>query len=816
MPTQITHVANKVTYRWTFNQDVQTGTFWDGSPYVINSSGLKVTKVEMITEHGTEGPNRVISDIELGFFGKAGFKGELYINGLMKNPKGMHDYDANGNPRNKNYAFDSRSFGVFEKGWRSFKEIRDPVTKKRTKIPVATNLDSSYPNFSLTKFMEMKSQMESGGVDVTTGDVLVVQWSNFNADASFAWNISRAQGFPYQRIISRSCVLSYGTLFVLNAAPAEVSFRPPVLWPEGQEASRPIYPVSQITSRLPNAATELVANPVPKLKLPDYSNDTSFTTFCYGFPFGGGTNYSQAMPLYSASSNGTISAYGAYYQAPLLNRLITLYSNEINNLSGNQRLQNLKVLVQWGIDAFGSIKSYASTSSGAGQKPCAARPWSIIAGYFLNVDAMRQPETTMMSDTNRLNGYLSARTEGLEDEDGEIEDTSSVVAKMVELYGNPYDADNTKRTAARKRWVALQTSLEALCYYKVVDQVGGLTDYRTLGPTHRRVFSGAGANLQQTTSDIKFAFNSCRYKDALTFSGNFARIQWNVVPVDLKTGWAASHDGKSPTFWYLYIKVVSGSGSGDTLYRIIKSWGDFRNGKAENDTNATGFGFILDKPWQNGQPDQASTFEMITCTEKEVGDIFYLIGPTRFKGMADANISPTTIYGQIAAVPVTKLYGWMKYIETLTGTNADLDKGSVLTHEYVQQIINKSPYRWVDFSTSHDYLGSYPWEVAILSKWYRDPITGDRPSYNRANQAAKIDWSMIPGISYWHGVTIADYRNFPGDFNLDNVVNKVDVKMLVDEWNAGLTGATFDLNKDGNVNLDDLKILIDDYYGKTK
>lgn len=811
MSNQITHATNKVTYRWTFNQNLtgRTGTFWDGSPYVINATGLKLTNVEMISEHGTETANRVISDIELGYFKKPGFKGELYINGLMKNPKGMHDYSSTGVKRDKNTAFDSRSFGTFDEGWIRFTNVRDPVTKKNVKVPIPTNLDSSYPNFNLTKFLETKTELESGGINVTTGDVLVVQWSNFNRDASFAWDIKRATGFPYQRIRSRSCALSYGTLFVLNAAPASTSFRPPVLWPEGQEASRPIYPVSKITNR--PTQEELIPNPAPTQKVSNFTNDPSFKTFCYGMPFGGGTNYSQALPLYPASVKGDISAYGAYYQKPLVSRLATLYSVDVSDA---QRLENLKVVVQWGIDAFGSIKSFASTSSGAGQKPCSARPWSIIAGYFLGVTALQAPESEMLKDNVRTTAYLNESGAGaeLEDEDGESEGELTVSEKtrnMIDLYGDPF-TQGAEGLTAKKRWLALQTALESQCYYKVKDQVGSILDYRTLGRTHRRTFSGAGANLQQTNENTEFGLINT-FKSSLSFRGNFAKIQWNTVPPDLNKEWAASHDGKAPTFWYSYIKVISGPGAGDTLYRIIKSWGDFRNSKADNQPNATGYGFILDRPWQHGQPDTTTTFEMISFIERNVGEIFYLIGPTRFKGMADANLSPTTTYAPIAENLVTPLYGWMKYIERTKGTNPDLDKGSVLTHEYVDRIIGDSPYEWVSYSTDRHYLGYVPWEAAVFNKFY------NRPN-DRAGQAALINWDTIPGIKYWHGITVDDYRNIPlpGDFNNNDIVDKADVKMLVDEWNKELTGATYDLNRDGIVGVDDLKILLNDYYGTTQ
>jgi hypothetical protein len=794
MPNQIIHEAHKVKYKWTFNQDVETGTFWDGSPYIINKPGLKLIDMEMESEFGVEKPNRIIADLELGWAGKEGFKGEIYINGLVKNPRGMHDYGPDGTPRSKGNAFDSRSFGTSNKGWTPYKT--QPVNGKWTKVPLPTNLNSSYKAFDLNKFLDTKQQLENGGIEVQFGDVLVVQWSNFDINCPYKWNISNASGYPYQRIMSRSCSMSYGTLFVLENHPTEVSFRPPVLWPEEDRKNRPLHAVSKLNGKLPGDS-ELVDNPAPQFKMPTYANDPSFKTFCYGFAFGGGTDYSQAMPLYSASIDGKISAYGAYYQGPLMNRLQTLYSK---NVLQSQRFENLKTVIQWGIDAFGSIKTYTSTSSGAGQKPCTARPWSIISGYFLNELAMRMPETTMISDTARSNGLLSDRGAGVESEDGE-ESESQSNEKMIMIYGDPHTS-----LTAKKRWHALQTALEALCYFKVVDQVGNDLDYRTLGKTHRRIFSAVGANLEETNENTKYGLIHV-YRETSTFTGRFAKIQWNTVPADLNKGWAASHDGKSSTFWYSYIKVISGPGAGDTLYRVIKSWGDFRNAKPETSQNISGYGFILDRPWQNGQPDETSKFQMITCIDKNVGEVFYLIGPTRFNGMADANLSPTSPYAGICEVLVVKLYGWMNYIEKKTGVNPDLDKDAVLTHEYIQKILTSSPYEWVSYSTDHHYMGCYPWDTAILNKWYYRP--------NTAVEIAKtINWSTIPGIKTWCGVDVSTFENkLIGDFNNDGVVDAIDQGMLLAKW--GTQDPDYDLDGDGIVDGKDMAIFLSQF-GKTK
>lgn len=786
MPNQIVHQANKVTYKWTFNQDVESGMFWDGSPYVINKAGLKLIDMEMETEFGVEKPNTVISDLELG---KNGFKGELYINGLVKNPRGLDDYSPTGQVRNKGNQFDSRSFGCYNKGWTPYK--KQLINGKWVNVLLPTNSDAAYKGFNLTKFLETKSQFENGGIDIEFGDVLVVQWSNFDLNCSYKWDISSSAGYPYQRVQNRSCSMSYGTLFVLDKHPAEICFRPPVLWPEEDRQNRPIHAISKLNNKLPDAS-ELVENPFPKSKIPTYAGDPTFKTFCYGFPFGNGTSYSQSMPIYA----GSTESYGAYFQEPLMIRLQTLYSKEVPDA---QRFENFKSVIQWGIDAFGSIKTYACTSSGAGQRPCAARPWSIISGHFLDEIAMKMPETTMISDTARSTGLLLNKGAGVDGEDGETA-ISGTDEQMKMIYGDPYT-----NLTSKKRWHSTQISLEANCYYKVVNEAGNVLDYRTLGKTHRRTFSAVGANLQETTEDQKYGLIPT-YNNASSFSGKFAKIQWDVGPEDLHNNWAATHDGKASTFWYSYIKVISGPGAGDTLYRIIKSWGEFRNLKPETSQNVSGFGFILDKPWKNGQPDQTSVFEMITCTEQNVGEIFYLIGATRFNGMADANLSPQTPYGGICEKLVVKLYGWMNYIEKKTGVNPDLDKDATFVHEYVQRILSNSPYEWVTYSTAYHAMGCYSWDAAILNKWYYRPGTP-------VEIAKTINWKTIPGIKTWCGVDVSTFENkLIGDFNNDGIVDAMDQGMLLAKW--GTNDSDYDLDGDGIVDAKDLAIFLNQF-GKT-
>lgn len=808
MPTEISHQATGVKYNWTFNQDVETGTFWDGSPYVIAKPGLKLLSCNMDTADGILEPNTIIPDLELGFMGKEGFKGELYINGLAKNPTPHTDINQFGNHRTNGNLHDSRSFGVFDKGWIEFKRVKDPNTGKYIQVPVPTNVQSSYSTFNLTKFMEMRAALHGDGVDLNVGDVLLLQYSNFDINCPYKWNISGAGGYPYQKIRNRSCSMSYGTVFVLDAHPSEVCFRPPVFWPEEDLKKRPLYAVSRLTSTLP-MGDELVSdeNDSNDYPPPTFANSPAMKTFAYGFALGNGINYAQCMPLLTAANSANITeanavpAYGAYYQAPLLTRLSILYSKKV---ADDLRMNALKVIVQWGIDAFGSIKCYGATQSGAGQRPCAARPWSVLAGWFLQVPEMRMPETTMMQDTKRFDGFM--KNDPNDDKVKKItKGVPAVVGRDItnnQWYDMIYGSRDT--IEGKKRRLARRTSLEGVCYFKVVDDPNNVAlHYDYLGSSHRRKFSGEGMVLTQTDSNekvplFKLPISTSSYYNV---TGNFGKMQWMTdIPAELK-GWPYTHDGKSTTMPMSYIRVTEGPGSGSTLYRILYAWGEIRGLEPSSHPTYFGYGFVLDKPWANGTPDQTSKFEMMTSVKENVGELLYVISPTESDpAMMDANLSPQTVYAPICEDLLVRIYGWMNYIKLKTGTNPDIDANSTFAHEYADKIVNKMPYNLCCYSTGYHANGCRPWEIAIMNMWYGKPLS------NKKQEMAKtMDWSKAQNITSWCGVNTDGFGEIIPDFNNDGVVDGVDMGMLLSQW--GTKNSDYDLNKDGVVDAADLTIL---------
>lgn len=810
MPTTIEHQAIGVKYVWTFNQNVETGTFWDSSPYVVSKPGLKMLSMSMETADGTAQPNTIVPNLELGFFGKPGFKGEVYINGLAKNPKGVADYDKDGKERNYGCPFDSRNFGTFNEGWTQFRHVRDPVTKKNIKVPLPTNLASSYPEFNLNEFMDVHNKLKSGeGIAVETGDVLVAHLSNFDINCPHTWQIQNAGGYPYQKIRSRSCVMSYGTLFVLASHPAEPCFRPPVVWPEEDYKNRPLHPVSKAVANLPTEE-ELVENPSKEKydRVPSYTNE-AYRTFMYGFALGGGISYSQRLPLFvgagteNLTNSNVPSAYGAYYQGPILGRLSSLYAKGATEAA---RIEALKCVVQWGIDAYGSLKTYTRSGAGAGQKPVGTRAWSIVAGYFLGETAMRMPETTMLADTKRAEGFFKDEpnddkvwtiTTGVPQNHGK---SATWKQWKAMIYGDSSTINGKKKHLARL------TSQEGITYVKVVDDPANyILHYDYIGASHRRKFGGEGGTFSQTSTEEKIPIYGVETLTHRYTTGNYAKINWIENIPQALTGWPLSHDGKQPTFPHAYVKVTEGPGSGDTLYRILYPWGSLREanagGKSTN-PRFLGYGWVLDRPWANGTPDQTSKFELITTTKENVGEPFYIIQSSQHHPtIVDANLSPNTPYGPICESLVVRIYGWMNYIKLKTGQNADLDADSTFAHEYVHRILFTTPYNIVSYSSGYIYNGARRWEIGVLDKWY------DRSS-NDIELAKLIDPKKIPGILTWCGIPVK--RKIVGDFNDDGVVDQHDLAMLIPLWGSvSILPSEFDLDGDGIVGVNDARMLLD-------
>jgi hypothetical protein len=796
MTTTITHTAQGITYEWTLNLSGLThGTFWDGSPYVVAQSGMKVMNVHITSIIGgvsvTENPFRKEYHALATNTNGSIFYGHLYLNGMAKNPLGIIDTSPSANSRERfnRCIFDSRTFDAFDRGWR-----------QRTK---STDIQSSYNHFALDDFMANKALIENGtGFTAAANDVFLVAKSNYDPNDPNTYTTSRSGGYPYQKHRNRSNVLGYGTLFVLAEHPEETCFRPPVFWPEEDLANRPLHALSEITGRVPSGAEIKPTISGSSSNRPPSYADNNFVEFCYGFPIGNGNTYSQFMPLYPAhGANTPGDSYGAYYQIGLFDRLRAIYSDASNtSLSEQNRLKILRSVVQWGIDAFGGIKSFASLGSGAGQRPCTSRPWSIIAGWFLNNDDMRAPETTMLYGsyanrttrviTSRANAYLNspdlndAETRTMKGyRSASVGGTDGYVVNRGEWERQVFGNKNTD--AGKKRRLARRTSMESICYFKVsgdIDQ-SRMLYYKNLGKVHNRVFGHGVTDSPQVTAGTLDITTPVRFLQTKTntFAGTMAYLRWSQNP--FPRGWTFTHAGKSPTIDFSYIRVTEDPDSNTSTtqqYRILKCAGDFRSNLPTNGY----YTLYLDREWVGGIPSPRAKYEMVPFTENDVGDIFYVIAYVAFDGsdsaLVDANPNPYTIYGGICYPPMLSVYSWIKYAKReLNGGNpVDLDEDSTHAHEFLEQITRKMAYSFYDYNLPWMAGLHGAWEKTALGKWLnlKNPIEDGWEGV--AFDKGQNGWEQgAPHVEVWNGVSIIDL-NFGDE---EDLPLPIDPDLLIDD-----------------------------------
>jgi hypothetical protein len=266
---------------------------------------------------------------------------------------------------------------------------------------------------------------------------------------------------------------------------------------------------------------------------------------------------------------------------------------------------------------------------------------------------------------------------------------------------------------------------------------------------------------QATAGTLDPETESVRFIQSKTnsFTGTMAYLRWSQNP--FPTGWAFTHDGKSPTIDLSYIRVVSDSGSNTSttqLYRIMKCSGDFRS----NQPIGGYYTLYLDREWVGATPSQYAKYEMVPFSENEVGDIFYVIANTKFDGInrafIDANPNPYTIYGGICYPLMLTLYSWMKYVKRdLNGGNpVDHDENSTYSHEFVEQITRKMPYSFQDYNFS--WMGGLTnWERTAHGMWLNLKNPLEHGWEGVAFDKGADGWGEgAPHVELWNEVSIPD------------------------------------------------------------
>lgn len=732
-----------VTYDYVFNKSTTYGTFQDGSYWVQESPNLKLLKVNMTymnqdrTKLFIYGSNTKISDLQIH---PNGYRGSVYIHGLMKNPLPRTYRNAQGNPVSTRHGFMSIVYDAYDFGWlhsQGSNSTEDP---------------SNYKAFDLNKFIDTQNKLKYSGITLIANDVILSSTTNFDPNnIDFPDN---ASGYPYQVIKSRGNILTYGVVNCLSAEKAAfaggtVCFRPPVCWPENDIENKPIYPVSMIEGKIPGqpGITLISLNTNSKSDKRLIVDLNQMQKYSHASEFGGGLDYQTISPLWSMGGAYNFPIIGVYGEKwvsipnTLLKAAWGTSTRADQNIPVSTRRIVIQRIVQYGIDAWGPMMMWAWLGSGAGQRPARSRPWAMIAGYYLGLTAMRFPEASqMLANPNAIETiFNTAQVYDFEEDSQESTDFLATTPSGVCVprsqweqmrYGPTGLANNfrgTRQIIARRNAHERSTMIELsndpsnlVRYYQylgrgysfTISKDGVIPFNGITGST----FSATGPRSMSFVDLTGITFSTPKSGNKFKIYGNFARVKFGdetSVIGDYPLSPYYSSSTKIGTSLIMHkIQIISGSGAGPTEYKILHTLGGIRDGDPAPVEDGGGWQFILDRPWQNGVPNINSVMKWYSFSESDAGMtrptlldstgittgmVFFNIQNDPYQCPAggrsviwDASPSPHTSYFGNSLDPWYPSYMFLDYLRRIYGVTMDID--TVPVHDYIRQYVYASPY----------------------------------------------------------------------------------------------------------------------------
>jgi len=544
------------TFSWTVTNVSATGSFVDGTPWIVVGSGAQLIDVSPKSELKTStAPASVTTGSITGI--------TFYISGTAKNLKARYYTDPN-------FTFTPYTRGTTGSG-------RWPLDSRYCASGlIGDTLEEIQADFN--SFYDASANIGIPGasgyitpVSLTGGDVIVT--------ANSMWH--RGQGIESQEFISlfgftfstfipnsvdgwRTGIKELGVLTVLKQAPSEPSFRPPFQWITGSESTRPDpIPVSAVgrtqeqllfhNTTIPSNLIATLGNPNIWLRSPifheghDVKNQSSNGVFSY---YSGSNSNTMRSNWTYLSTNAirvfdylTIMAFNQKYQNNSVSEMPTFGGT----VSQNWRTVARNRLIQYGIDCYGAFMSMADTYGTAGHRGGEAKSWILLAGYLLRNSSM----------LNMLNSFRTQYN--------------------ATIYASLTDDQILERKFADDA---------------VVFQIGATYE---CGKYIRQTFEPNTAYVVQTAYERE---RSLLYSSITMISGKFATFtvsKCNLYSSEV----SCSHCKKGINYYGAYVQVTSGPGNGNTTYRIIRA----NPTSSENGPNE----FILDRPWVHGTPDTTST-----------------------------------------------------------------------------------------------------------------------------------------------------------------------------------------------------------------
>jgi hypothetical protein len=543
------------------------------------------------------------------------------------------------------------------------------------------------------------------------GDMIISSISSFNA------NTSTDPAAVEQRYHNnRSLIKQYSILTAVNQIPSIDSYRPPLYW--STPSTRPSFKESEYAQNVNNYLIDLFANKRTMTgatfsgNLNNSINAHSYLTekflqssYVYdalGFNpiFNGG--HDAIQPENNIYYPQMISGYGLSQLNLIWNPIFTAIF--IKDIPYHLRLKALRRVVQFGIDQYGYMMSGGLNYQDGGHAAGCILPFIRFTGWLFN-------NTTMLNIHNNstYTNYLRSGLTGASAFNPSFpkqlynsdQDYFNKVFNFVEysqkflVYGFTASSNGEYN-----KWFNISNPSVMVPYDKGFTYSLGYPNGFT-GPnlnTERRLFAsngwtGAGSifkfggitlNPETPASVLTTATIGDANGDySSPISGKFGKLNLsnkfkprNAGQYFPEIGSASRRANSSKSMLGLIVKIISGSGSGETEYRIINCKGIHSDDTYFPYDHTYNVELILDRNFQNGIPDSTSVIDIYPfSTTDKFPTPSYTIAPFYFDGITFTNSTnsskqiyytnarySTNHYFTTNDVPLLKTYSILKHL----------------------------------------------------------------------------------------------------------------------------------------------------------
>jgi hypothetical protein len=587
--------ADEYTFSWTLNGVAQSGTFRDGSPWVVPSKGSSITLVSATPSNQTETVNNItFAD---------GNTGSLTIrhSGIIVNPTGGPS---------RTVAQMAAGVSSYSGQWRLGDNRIGNVS-----VNAATAQAQCDGYFDTVGFASVQSAMAGAGLGLNVGDVCVLTNSLFdNSDTQYSGSSSigctgtSGNGTNWGVLTG---IRWQAALYVLSSPPASPSttFRPPVVWNTSEHGTRPIYTESDVVDLSALLHSSNVNSPTTLVAYGYSGASLSGTDYCVGpiIADRSGVSYLSQTAAFNFVI-GNKSTYGGDIATSMGNLLAKSFAG------ASIDTDRLYAYLQLCLDYYGQLTERSMQSSGAGQKAGQGLPhilfmskaFGLTSAY--GVDEMLDDmfDASYASSTGDSSYASLTATEKLSVRRALYYEEQ--VCRPIEASGSgdfSYDSIGSSYRATIDPAIDIQ-DFDSAVRQQLIEQ--DRSDNWVLTPDTNWALS-----TDASTQEGEYFFLAYQNNSLETING-FGHIELISRPSGL---WTGASDGKADQYFNLLGCTLSIDGS---EYYIMAVSENVENGYTVSSSSP--IHLLLDRPLES-DPSLASSISIYPFRSTDVGKYYF-------------------------------------------------------------------------------------------------------------------------------------------------------------------------------------------------